>query len=82
MSDQKYISKAEQSLLDAGNNAIDLRRQLAKTYMASSEIIVAMRALRAGIPDIRALKKQLMAQANELPEPEAEEPTYIKSKSS
>jgi hypothetical protein len=82
MAEQKFISKTEQQLLDAGNEAMELRRQLAKTYMASSEIIVAMRALRAGIPDIQALKKQLMTQANDMPEPSESSSGYIKSKSS
>ena len=42
-------SRAQQRLLDSSRQALELRRQLAVTWLAAEDIIQAMRALRAGI---------------------------------
>ena len=37
-------------MIEAGQQALAMRKQLAVTWLAAQEIIDAMRALRAGIP--------------------------------
>jgi hypothetical protein len=50
MKRNKLLTKQESQLINAGLRARALRKQLAVTWLASQEIIDAMRALRAGIP--------------------------------
>ena len=50
MKKAEVIRKHEVQLIEAGKQALAMRRQLAITWLAAQEIIDAMRALRAGIP--------------------------------
>lgn len=63
---QTLETKADQKYLAIGREAQALRKQLAVTYLASEEIIKAMRALREGIPNYAERKKQLEQQPLEL----------------
>ena len=60
MKNQTLITVTDQKLIKAGLKARVLRQQLAVTYLASQEIIDAMRALRQGIPDPEKIKQSLL----------------------
>lgn len=46
----KSTREQQARIIEAGYNALELRRQLANTWLASEQIIQSMRALRQAIP--------------------------------
>ena len=50
MKNNPVIKKHEVAMIEAGQQALQMRKQLAVTWLAAQDIIDAMRALRAGIP--------------------------------
>lgn len=71
MSKSTVITRSEQKLINAGMKAKALRQQLAVTYLASTEIIEAMKALRQGIPTVASIRAALEEEkAKELPAPD------------
>ncbi len=60
MKKAEVIKKHEVQLIEAGKQALEMRKQLAVTWLAAQEIIDAMRALRVGIPIPQKSVEQLI----------------------
>ncbi len=56
---EKEIEQQRARFIEAGNKARELRKELAATWLASEQIIQAMRELRQAIPSAQQ-RKQLI----------------------